>query len=47
MLGLNEILEPAIFIFKIKTNKISIYIHIEFHNTIFGPVSRVKIPTKY
>ena len=31
---LNEILEQAIFIFKRYTNKISIHIDVEVHNTI-------------
>ena len=31
---LNEIYEPTIFIFKSNTNKISIHIYVEFHNTI-------------
>ena len=31
---LNEIFEPAIFIFKSNTNKISIHIDVEFHTTI-------------
>ena len=47
MMGINKILEPVIFIFKINTNKISIHIDIEVHNTIFAPVGIVKIPTKY
>ena len=32
---LNEILESAIFIFKLNTNFMSIHINIKFHNTIF------------
>ena len=43
---LNEIIEPAIFIFKINTNKISNtrLRRISKHNLI--PLSSVKIPTK-
>ena len=44
---LNEILEPAIFIFKINTNKISNtrLRRISKHNLI--PISSVKIPMKH
>ena len=30
---LNEIIEPAIFMFKINTNNVSIHIDVEFQNT--------------
>ena len=34
MRGINEIIEPAIFIFKSNASKTSIHIYVEFHNTI-------------
>ena len=34
----NEIIERAIFIFKINTNIISIHIDIEYRNTYFVPI---------
>ena len=39
----NEILEPAIFIFKINTNIISIHTDVEYHNTNLI-LSIIKIP---
>ena len=41
---LNEILEPAIFIFKSNTNKASINIDVEFHNTNLI-LSIIKMPS--
>ena len=35
---LNNIIEPAIFIFKINTNIISMHIDIEYRNTYFVPI---------
>ena len=43
---LNEILESAIFIFKLNTNIMSIIINVKFHNTILMHCI-IKMPLKY